>query len=545
MKKIPVKFLNFNKESPSKGYWDMFLLEKFFKEKPFYEVSESDVELDMIVVIPARHNYDHIDKINDYISALNGVLLIVAGDEEGLFRVEDIKHPNMKLWLMTPQAGKDYPNVDKFIGEMTTPHTDLLPLEAPNKDQRWFFSGQITHGRRFECANTLDAINKLTENKGLLNKTDGFTKGLSVDEYMREMAISRVIPCPSGPVTPDTFRLYEALESGCVPIADIYTSNNKESNYWNMLFGDNLVFPTISDYEELADKINYFNDTFNESSNKIFAWWIKYKRDLRDSLISDFESISTYKRSINGITAIIPTSPSKLHPDTSIIEETIRNIRTHLKDEEIIITFDGVRKEQEYLREQYQEYIRKVLWIINRQYKNIIPLIFDTHTHQVGMMREALKHVKTDKILYVEHDTPITPDLPIDFDSVCKMIDSKTADLVRFHFESFIPKEHESLIVSEPMELFGVDYVKTIQWSQRPHVASVEFYHRILNHFSPNAISFIEDWIHSVVISAYKTEQMQGWNRFKIWIYHPKGGNIKRSYHTDGRAGEDKYSMTF
>ena len=31
-----------------------------------------------------------------------------------------------------------------------------------------------------------------------------------------------MIPCPSGPATPDSFRLWEALEAGCVPIADGY-----------------------------------------------------------------------------------------------------------------------------------------------------------------------------------------------------------------------------------------------------------------------------------------------------------------------------------
>jgi len=545
MTKIPVKFLNFNKESPSKGYWDMYLLEKFFSNKPFKVLDDDDIELEMIVVIPARHNYDHIDQINNYLAALNGVLLIIAGDEEGLFELDKIKHPNMKLWLMTPQAGREYKNVDRFIGEGVTPHTELLPKEPPVKDVRWFFSGQVTHGRRFECVNTLQAINDHTEHKGQLNKTDGFTKGLSVEEYISKMATARVIPCPSGPVTPDTFRFYEALESGCIPIADVYSSSNSNSNYWALLFGENFPFPTIKEYNDLQDLINYYNDTFEVNSNKVFAWWIMYKRNLKNGLIDDFESISSFRKNTNGITAIIPTSPSKLHPDTSIIEESIKSIRAHLPTEEIIITFDGVRKEQEHLTEQYNEYIRRVLWKINREYTNIVPILFENHTHQVGMMREALKHVRTDKILYVEHDTPLTADMPIDFESVSKMIDTKTADLIRFHFEAFIPKEHDSLIVSEPINHFGMDYVKTIQWSQRPHVASVEFYNRVLQHFSPDAISFIEDWLHSVVINAYKIEQMQGWNRFKIWIYHPKGGNIKRSYHTDGRAGEDKYSMKF
>ena len=65
---------------------------------------------------------------------------------------------------------------------------------------------------------------------------------------------------------------------------------------------------------------------------------------------------------MDNLTAIIPTSPIKSHPDTSIIEETIKSIRHHLPDSEIIVTFDGVREEQEDLLEEYTEFKKQMLW---------------------------------------------------------------------------------------------------------------------------------------------------------------------------------------
>ncbi len=536
---IPVHFLNFNETAPDKGYWDMHFLETLFKRPEF--IVDGRLESYEIVVIQGRNNVDQVDKINNYLEFLDGVLVIVSSDEESLFPVGKLNHPNMKLWLMTPHAGRKYPNVDRYIGEGYTPHCDAI-TELPTKDKKWFFAGQVTHSRRVECVRELMKLKD-----GELIQTRGFTQGIDPKEYIKKMSEARIIPCPGGPVTPDTFRMYEALEMACIPIVDAYAANNKNPGYWNMLFGEDIPFPIIEDWKELPGLIEYFNDTFQENSNKIFAWWQQYKQNFLYDLIEDFTQVTNMQIDQRKITVVIPTSPVSSNPDTSIIEETVKSIRVHLPAAQIIITFDGIRDEQIELKEKYQDYIKKVLWKMNKEWSNCYPIIFKKHTHQVGMMREALKHIKTDKVLYVEHDTPLTPDMLIDFNTCSYLIDAKLADVIRFHFEAFIPKEHEYLMLDkEPLEYNKIGFVRTIQWSQRPHLASTDFYRRILNnHFTHDAKTFIEDKMHSVIVEAYKREQLQGWNKFKIMIYHPEGGNIKRSYHTDGRAGEDKYSMTF
>lgn len=548
---MKVQFINFNPEAPARGYWDQTMLEKMFSDLEL-DISESLENFNepyvntAIIVIPASQNVDNVDKINKYISYYDAVLLILTGDEEGNFATEKLKHPKMKIWKMIPHVDRFYPNVDRFLGFGFTPHCLDLPKEPPKKTNRWFFAGQINQSRRVRLVKVLRELRD-----GELVETPAFAKGLSVDKYIEKMLSARVIPCAGAPVTPDTFRFYEALETGCVPLVDQQSARAPEKGYYQMIYGEDFPIPIINSFNELVDMINYYNDTFVESSNKMFAWWQMYKRNLKYALVDDFMELTKTSPIDDNkkmeITVVIPTSPTKSNPDTKVIEETIETVRAHLPKSEIIITFDGVRPEQQELVEQYNEFKRRVLWIINHKYTNVIPLIFDEHRHQVAMMREALKYIRTDKILYVEHDAPLTPDEPIDWYSVCYMLDSKQADLVRFHFEATIPEEHKYLMLDmdNPLKIADVRFLKTIQWSQRPHLATKEFYTRILrDHFTQDARTFIEDKMHGVVSSAYRREQMQGWNEYKLWIYYPEG-NIKRSYHLDGRGTDKKFDMIF
>lgn len=537
MSNIKVYFVNFNENAPCRGYWDMYWLEAMFSSKRFEIFENVEPTSDYgIVIIPGRQNINNVDRINTYIANFKGVLVIITGDEESQFPHTQLKHSNMKLWVMAPHAGNSYPNVDKFIGTFITPHCELLPERFPEKDLKWFFAGQITHPRRLKCAMELRR-----RKDGLLVESPGFTQGLAPEEYIKNMARAMVIPCPSGPETPDTFRFYEALESACIPIADEISPKNRNQGYWNMIFGEDFELPKLLNWRIVHGLIDYNYDVYNTKIIDVFSWWLRYKRDLYYSLLQDFAIVSGMNTS-NEITVIVPTSPVPSNPDTSFIEETISTIRTHLPEAEIIITFDGVREEQKEIEPKYFEYIRNVLWLANRKWKNVYPLVFKEHNHQVGMCREAMKYVKTDKILYVEHDAPLTPDEPIEWEGVFKMIDSGQADMVRFHFEAHIPEVHQEMMLDkEPLEVCGIKAVRTFQWSQRPHVASTKFYNRILNdHFTPGAKTFIEDKMHGVVVSAYRREQLQGWNKFKLWIYHPDG-QIKRSYHTDARGQNSKY----
>ena len=47
--------------------------------------------------------------------------------------------------------------------------------------------------------------------------------------------------------------------------------------------------------------------------------------------------------------------------------------------------------------------------------------------------------------------------------------------------------------------------------------------------------------VRRVLDQAYNVDGIAGWNQHRVHIYDPGNGNMKRSYHIDGRAGEAKY----
>lgn len=244
------------------------------------------------------------------------------------------------------------------------------------------------------------------------------------------------------------------------------------------------------------------------------------------------------------ITVVTPISPIPSHPDTAILDYTIESVRHHLPDAEIILTFDGVRHKQEDRRADYEEFIRRTLWKADHAWGNVAPWIYDEHTHQAGMLRGVIDDIRTPLMFYVEQDTPLCVDRDLDLAQISDFVMSGSSNLTRLHHEARIPDEHQHM-----MHGFADDahFLRTSQWSQRPHVAAVGYYKRILaDHFTENAHCFIEDVMHGVADEAWLCGGVDGWNAHRLHIYHPDG-DIKRAWHTDGRAGAEKYetSQTF
>ena len=247
--KIPYQYKNFNPDAPAEGYWDQSLLQRCFSDKKIFRRATKDDRFS-IIVIPANQNSAFVAEIQEYINRYEGVVVILTGNEDQTFPIEKLSHKSMKLWLMEPNPEKIYDNIDRFIPCGTTPHCEKVPKRQPAKDKEWFFAGQVTHSRRHQC------VAQLREMKGgELLETKGFAKGIEPKEYMKKMLASMVIPCPAGIVLPDSFRVYEALESGAIPIVDAISAVSNKTGYWGMIFGEDYPFPLIEDWDGLPKLI--------------------------------------------------------------------------------------------------------------------------------------------------------------------------------------------------------------------------------------------------------------------------------------------------
>lgn len=524
-----VFYLSLKKDTPANGFWDYGLLNDLFEGTLGFtdtkfdckEVSRLYPVKEAIVVIPARSHFELIDKINRELKKVDKAQLFLMGDEEHVFPVEQIDHPQIKIWVQNPMPGRHDPYRKLGTG-YPQKSQEILPRVGFLKDVDVFFSGQITHERR------KDMWKELTLWRGSkdVHATQGFTQGLPHEEYYRRLAKSKIAPAPSGPETPDSFRLFEALESMSIPIADEQNPSKSIDGYWDWLFDDLPPFPKIKSYDNLSNYFQLELEAWPTNVIRQTAWWINWKRKFAHEVCDYFNN------SHEGITVVIPISPIKSHPETNILEETIASIRQHL-DCEIILCFDGVREEQKDWTPQYQEHILKMLWKSLHEYRNVVPIVFETHEHQSGMMKKMIDKIKTPLLMYVEQDTPLTEN-PIDWEKIKSFIMTGQAHTVRLHHENVIPEEHKSLVLGQEN-----GFIKTYQYSQRPHVSSVVYYREMLKDFPDG--EFIEDRWHGVVMRDYNDNGMLGWYKHRLWIYAPEGG-LKRSYHLDGRAGEKKYT---
>lgn len=510
---MTINYLSVKKGVPASGYWDQEFIKDLLIDLP--ESSRS------VVLIPGAYQGDVIPEINKELAKYKKVLVFVTSDEEGKFNVDALEHPDMIVYSQYGNGGIAFP-----IGY--PPNTrDILstfiPISRGNKkDIKWFFSGQITHYRRKVMASMLKKIGG-----GVLNETDGFAKGFNQSVYLEMMVRSKVAICCPGPISQDSFRLYEALEAGCIPVVDdVSPIRSSGDRYLFHMFSD-APFPMFSDFNDFPNLLKYATSN-PELGRWIFAWWINMKYRLKSVLKKNLGIPD------DDMTVVIPVSPIPSHPETTIIDETIQSIRSHISSP-ILVTIDGVRKEQEDMRSSYNLFIDKLLWKCNFEYKDVLPVIFSKHRHQSGMMNDIIGRIKSKYVMYVEQDTPLVkrnvddPSTYIDWGYIKDSIGNGKANCIRLHFEAFIPDAHKHLMIGTPEN----NLLKTRQWSQRPHIASVQFYKSVMSLFSDKSNCFIEDYIHGKL-------QDGDWNKWKVFIYHPSG-SIKRSYHLNGRNGAEKY----
>lgn len=388
----------------------------------------------------------------------------------------------------------------------------------------------------------------------MLLATDGYMQGVPIDEYRRIIASAKIVPCPSGPFTVDTNRPLEAMEAGSVPIVDMLSDNGPSFDYWGLIFGEHPL-PVANDWSKVPSMMRRLarRQVWTKVSNRVFSFWQQKKREWAHQMDRDIRAVSGIEPSRetpdDWITAIVTTSPLERHPDTSIIEETIGSIRAQLPFAEIIVVADGVRPEQEHLRGDYDQYLRKLLWLTNFEWPNVVPILMPEWVHQANCTRAALEFVATPQVLFVEHDTPIVGE--IDWLGLVGVIEQEEAEAVRLHIDEAIHPDWDRLMLDKEtvyLNSWGTETVplrRTFQWWQRPHLASTAFYRdKVMPCFSPASRTMIEDAFYSVVESNVIDNGPEAWERYKVWVYTPAGG-FKRSGHLDARGNAPKFEMKY
>jgi hypothetical protein len=579
---IPVLWVSHDPEILNHGYADQAMLDAILNRSLWtpsdpLEFVQQDVHGDFpdvegaVVILGSRNHVGHEDWFVEQLDRLAWSVVILTSEEEWVFDWRKIEQSDTRrLWVMQGRPEHDgavflpcgwYPGTREGLVRDRS--------SATPRSLDWFFGGQITHERREQMADAL-LDGRISGFPGRFIGTEGYFQGIDQQDYFSLVADAKIIPCPSGPQSLCTARVEEALEAGAVPILDMVKPTDPQNDYWRMLFGEH-PFPTIYDWETLPDVMAEVLDDWPAISNRCWSFWQLWKRQTAKRLDADVRAVSGVQRTFptpdDAITAIITTSPTQMHPDTSHLQETVDSIRVHLPHCEVIIVADGVRPEQEHLREQYDEYLNRVCWLTNFHWHNVVPFILPEWGHQANAVRAALELVDTPLILFAEHDTPLK-ETEIDWEGIVAFVRSGEANLVRFHHEAEVLAEHEHLMLDDEAQRYYHERVgcedeqgevwmtvlvetgrvparRTVAWWQRPHVASTHFYRtQVMPFFTEASRTMVEDPLYGHILDEYHERGEAAWWDWRLFVYAPEG-SMQRSYHLNSRGDAPKYSMKF
>lgn len=170
-----------------------------------------------------------------------------------------LKEPKVKMFALGYKYGF-WQNAEKQIPD------------AFHRDFTWSFAGQITKKptREAMIAQLKSVPNHHIHETFMWNDS----KGLDVSTYRNLMLNTIFVPCPTGFWNLDSFRLYETLECGAIPIVE-----KQPLDYFRRFYGDHpfLVINSWDEAPELMHALLADPEKLEALRQACQQWWIEYK----------------------------------------------------------------------------------------------------------------------------------------------------------------------------------------------------------------------------------------------------------------------------
>ena len=499
------------------------------------------------IVVASSWLGDRLEEFRAQLARMPWAVVVCVSDERAMIDADLFRGDRRIVWVQSPNPGKTGDRHFLIGPPWRTGETVALiqipPTPLVDRPLRWSFSGQVNHANRIAC---LDAFAEVAHGSAIIS--GGFSQGLPRREHLQRLTRTAIAPCPSGVHIPDTFRLYEAIEAGCLPIADRRAPYWPEGpGYWEFILGAE-PFPCVDSWkDELPGLILRFADplALQRAANKAGAWWQGYRRRVACALEEDALTVGASPTARNPVTVIMSASWIPSHPSTEIIEEAILRTRAYpeLADAEILVTIDGLHPDYAAHAADYEEWKRRFIDLCAHdvRFAGVLPMVFDEHLHQAATTRIALEEVRTPLMLYVEHDT--YPMGPIDWPGIIRALAEPAVNMVKLSiFDEVIP-EHRDLYPdgTTPKDVAGVPLLRSIQYSTRPHLARTEWYREIARQFFGRETRTYVEWILHTAMGERIRRGVDTWERWGVWLYAPREGGLLRSGTSNGRR---EVSMT-
>jgi hypothetical protein len=103
---------------------------------------------------------------------------------------------------------------------------------------------------------------------------------LSKEDYLAMLVNSIFVPCPRG-MNPETFRFYEALEAGCIPIV----LKTRQNEAWFRWVSEHIPLVDISTWEDavrIMMQLLVKPETLEIYRSEIMKGWVSWTNSLKE-----------------------------------------------------------------------------------------------------------------------------------------------------------------------------------------------------------------------------------------------------------------------
>lgn len=255
----------------------------------------SQLKVDKKVILVCNHAVPYrpfLDALRENNSSYGIILL---SDENLLEPCEWLHDPACKFLFrnyLHPLYIR-HPKVTTFgLGYKRNLSTHCLSIPTDERSTLWSFAG-TPHGER---ALILDLFKDLRPNETHTCSGFGADDGISTEDYASMLNDSQFALCPVGQESADTFRIYEALEAGCIPV----TITNSDQfdirpSYWHGVFYGETKLPFIVEqtWESAKAKMTEViaNYEVSKMQKNCIDFWNKWKTVWRSQLHNNFSKL--------------------------------------------------------------------------------------------------------------------------------------------------------------------------------------------------------------------------------------------------------------
>jgi len=212
----------------------------------------------------------------------NSVILLHISDENGQDPILLYNHPSVKH-VIRNYYRKDCADLSK-VTILPLGYSTKAPIATPTFSDRsfvWSFAGSIDRPGRQEALSALEVLTPFEKETKL---TFGDPSPLKGSAYTDQLLKSKFIPAFRGFWSLESFRLYEALEAGCIPL--YVPSEGTNGDEYTTVLGKSpiLALPSWTQAPTLLEQLSKNAAVMEQHRQDLQTWWKEKKQSLRTTL---------------------------------------------------------------------------------------------------------------------------------------------------------------------------------------------------------------------------------------------------------------------